>query len=636
MDAYSHSSDEEADDDLARVRESMKKGADSAGAGLERTSELEEWWNDVKVQTRSDSPTAAATSTSGPSRQQEKTHPSSQRSSFSFKSLQQRVSPGVRREVPPMSTVCGRGETPTLSQPAPSDTELLASTSQAVPPTKDDDDEKDECVWNDASIWEELDRQIFRVSGLESEDTAKTFDTQNLEGTSLSKPDAPRDKGATEEYFFQEGILTVNSLPSQPPANSSVIEKTVTDLSSMNKSTLCKSGSQASDSTSDASFGKKTQAKHQLLEQKNRGRAFNESPIPCTLNRTSNDDSSLSDSSTASSGSSLSSSLSEFRRKNGLRSTTLRQKVSAGNVRRDDDSDESSNDENIAVESCLDTRRNGSPSSSSDSDSVSSDASTPRPRRQHVQQLTFARTTNSTDENSTSPVACCEARRLRGKASNEGSQGAFWTGTDLSPLVNPSPTPTPTPTQGIRHVVDRPESTVQSSRHGESLDNASSVCSGPVGNNAGVQTAAGEAKDDSSIFQDDLVRLQHQERERPFTLSNVFGLDDADPQYEVDYDNRERNVNMSAERRSLGSGETCMSEIDPVLFAPQAYQVRPRPIVHAFTIQNRPRTQRRRISVGDLFPDLNLWSTKFDTFNELQSEIANTLAYRSVIRRASH
>jgi hypothetical protein len=79
-----------------------------------------------------------------------------------------------------------------------------------------------------------------------------------------------------------------------------------------------------------------------------------------------------------------------------------------------------------------------------------------------------------------------------------------------------------------------------------------------------------------------------------------------------------------------------MSEIDPVLFAPQAYQVRPRPIVHEFTIQNRPKTQRRRISVGDLFPELNLWSTKFDAFNELQSEIANTLAYRSVIRRASH
>lgn len=628
MDVYSTSSDEEVDDDLARVRESMKKGAASTGtAGLERTSELEEWWNDFETPTRSESTNAAvaaATSTSNPSRQQQQlAHPPNRSSSFSFESPQENISPGVPQDAPPMSPASARSETARLSQRAPRDAELFASTSRAAPSTNDDED--DEGVWNDASIWEELDRRILRVSG--PDDGAKDVPTDDLKGTSPLKPEASRSKEGTE-FCFPEHVL--ESVPFQSPAaKSSDIGMGPTELSSMNKSPLRQSGSQASDSTSDASFGKKTQANHQLMKQKKRGRESTESPFRLSHNRTSNDDSSLSDSSTSSSRSSLSSSLSEFRRKNGLRSTVRRLQDSASSAWRDDDDDASSNDGAIPANDQKNLRsgpRRNSTSSSSSSDSVTSSASTPSPSRRRVQQLTIARSNNTANQESNGITTHHETGGLRGHASNEGSQR-----TVPGAAAGSSLTVNPSSTQRLRDAVDPLEATSQ-----KSFDSQFPGCSEPRDKNAELQTKAGAAEDDSLICQDDLVRFQRRERERQFTLSNAFGLDDADPQYEDDSVKTEPNFSMSPQRHSSESGERCMSEIDPVLFAPPSYQVRPTPIVHEFTTQNRPRSQRRCIGVAQLFPDLNLWSTKFDTFNELQSEIANTLAYRCVLRLTSH
>jgi hypothetical protein len=110
----------------------------------------------------------------------------------------------------------------------------------------------------------------------------------------------------------------------------------------------------------------------------------------------------------------------------------------------------------------------------------------------------------------------------------------------------------------------------------------------------------------------------------------VFGLDDADPRYEAagEVENRCLTPEQGAEAQEAGCD--CVSEVDPALFAPPQYEHRPEPMVHEFSTRNRPIPQRRRIRVGQVFPNFDLWKNKFDTFNELQSEIANTLAYRFV------
>ena len=71
------------------------------------------------------------------------------------------------------------------------------------------------------------------------------------------------------------------------------------------------------------------------------------------------------------------------------------------------------------------------------------------------------------------------------------------------------------------------------------------------------------------------------------------------------------------------------SEVDPSLYQPMPYRNRQDPIVHYLSIHNRPMQIRRKISVKDLFssPIHKLWESKFDTFNSLQSEVANTLAH---------
>ena len=76
-------------------------------------------------------------------------------------------------------------------------------------------------------------------------------------------------------------------------------------------------------------------------------------------------------------------------------------------------------------------------------------------------------------------------------------------------------------------------------------------------------------------------------------------------------------------------GTIRLSEIDHSLYAPQDYNVTPEPIVHYFSLRNRPLNGRKKIPVNQIFspPVSLLWKNKFDSFNCVQSEIANMLAY---------
>ena len=78
--------------------------------------------------------------------------------------------------------------------------------------------------------------------------------------------------------------------------------------------------------------------------------------------------------------------------------------------------------------------------------------------------------------------------------------------------------------------------------------------------------------------------------------------------------------------------EQRQSEVDPSLYRALPCQLRQAPLVHCFTKQNRPLELRKRIPVSQLFqsPVDAFWKGKCDTFNQLQSEIANVLTFRYV------
>jgi hypothetical protein len=70
------------------------------------------------------------------------------------------------------------------------------------------------------------------------------------------------------------------------------------------------------------------------------------------------------------------------------------------------------------------------------------------------------------------------------------------------------------------------------------------------------------------------------------------------------------------------------AEVHHSLYAPPPYKEKPSPVVHKFTLQNRPPQMRRKIPIADLFslPVKLLWN-KYDTFNCVQSEMANLLCH---------
>lgn len=69
-------------------------------------------------------------------------------------------------------------------------------------------------------------------------------------------------------------------------------------------------------------------------------------------------------------------------------------------------------------------------------------------------------------------------------------------------------------------------------------------------------------------------------------------------------------------------------EIDPSLYEPKPPSLLEPPIVHEFNLRTRPLNRRSTISVHQVFqsPITRLWYSKFDSFNQMQSEMSNMLA----------
>jgi hypothetical protein len=72
------------------------------------------------------------------------------------------------------------------------------------------------------------------------------------------------------------------------------------------------------------------------------------------------------------------------------------------------------------------------------------------------------------------------------------------------------------------------------------------------------------------------------------------------------------------------------SEIGVEYYRPREHERQAEPIVHKYSVSNRPLHQRKQLPVAQVFqPPVNsLWKNKFDTFNQLQSEMSNLLAMR--------
>jgi DEAD/DEAH box helicase len=70
-------------------------------------------------------------------------------------------------------------------------------------------------------------------------------------------------------------------------------------------------------------------------------------------------------------------------------------------------------------------------------------------------------------------------------------------------------------------------------------------------------------------------------------------------------------------------------EVDPSLYIPPPFVPQQDPIVHSFSLRNRPLNKRQQIPVDQIFspPISHFWKSKFKTFNHLQSEVVDVLAH---------
>jgi hypothetical protein len=69
--------------------------------------------------------------------------------------------------------------------------------------------------------------------------------------------------------------------------------------------------------------------------------------------------------------------------------------------------------------------------------------------------------------------------------------------------------------------------------------------------------------------------------------------------------------------------------IDPSLYKPPLFQKKSDPIVHNMTVHTCPKRSRQMIAVNQVFssPVSKLWTSKFRSFNHMQSELTNTMAH---------
>jgi hypothetical protein len=82
-------------------------------------------------------------------------------------------------------------------------------------------------------------------------------------------------------------------------------------------------------------------------------------------------------------------------------------------------------------------------------------------------------------------------------------------------------------------------------------------------------------------------------------------------------------------KATMFDSEVRNPEIHSSFCTPPPHRPMPEPMVHYYSPSNRPVSDRKNIPVSQIFdaPVNTLWKSKFDTFNQLQSEIVNTLAY---------
>lgn len=75
--------------------------------------------------------------------------------------------------------------------------------------------------------------------------------------------------------------------------------------------------------------------------------------------------------------------------------------------------------------------------------------------------------------------------------------------------------------------------------------------------------------------------------------------------------------------------ETRTLEIHHSLYKPAPFQPKPVPLVHSFDLRTRPMRDRKKLRVREIFspPVSQMWKSKFQTFNHLQSEVLNVLAH---------
>jgi hypothetical protein len=127
-------------------------------------------------------------------------------------------------------------------------------------------------------------------------------------------------------------------------------------------------------------------------------------------------------------------------------------------------------------------------------------------------------------------------------------------------------------------------------------------------------------------------------------ISNAFGFDIEHTEISLEKElNASSNVvseesksttlsTLPSRRSKLPNESSChesLLEVDPSLYAPQHYHDRPPPIEYVYNVNTRPVSLRRVIKVAEVFtkPICDLWKSRFDTFNLLQSEMTNTTAY---------
>jgi hypothetical protein len=157
--------------------------------------------------------------------------------------------------------------------------------------------------------------------------------------------------------------------------------------------------------------------------------------------------------------------------------------------------------------------------------------------------------------------------------------------------------------------------------------------SSPNGNAHNFNTAVGSAAHSSNDEIERAFGLQEQTSDRAAVYNKSLGGRAEETIPEESFAPSDNELRQELEESIPGSEgierDERVPEIHPSCYAPPPHQPKQPPIVHEFSPANRPISARRLIPVSQVFgaPVNSLWKNKFSTFNQVQSEIANMLAY---------